>query len=369
MKKCMQEELGGFLGNGNVSSEELFRRISFFDMESLQFRPENSQSISDCEVKYQAILDTVDVHMCLIDRDLRIMWANNKAKQLFGHDMAGKHCYEAYYGRKKPCTGPSCITQQAFKKGYVKSRSPRTFTLNGKKMFFKGRAKVVSSDKYGNPTAVVKIYKDITERKTAEKKLQNSMKQLRKNLAGTIQAIARTVESRDAYTAGHQRRTTNIASAIGYEMGLPKQTIDGIKMAGVIHDLGKVSIPAEILSKPGVINDSEFSLIKQHPQAGFEILKSIDFKWPVAEIVLQHHERINGSGYPYCLQGDDILLEARVIGVADVIEAMASHRPYRPSLGIADAFEEITTESGVLYDPDVVEAAVGLFSRKGYQLQ
>jgi PAS domain S-box-containing protein len=369
MKQITQEKLEDFLGDGEITSDELLRKISFLEMENVQFRLENRQNLQECETKYQAMLDAVDVHMSLISRDFRIIWANKKAKQLFGRDMIGKHCYEAYYGKKKPCSDPSCLAQQAFRKGYVKSRSTKIFTFKDKKMFFKGKAKVVARDRDGNPTAVIKIFKDITERRLSEKKLQKSMQQLRQNLAGTIQAMARTVESRDAYTAGHQRRTTNIARAIAYEMGLSKQTIDGIRMAGVVHDLGKISIPAEILSKPGVLSDSEFSLIKQHPQAGFEILKGIDFKWPVADIVLQHHERMNGSGYPYGLQGNDILLEARIIGVADVIEAMASHRPYRPALGIDDAFEEITMNSGTVYDPDVVGTAVDLFTRKGYQLQ
>jgi HD-GYP domain-containing protein (c-di-GMP phosphodiesterase class II) len=216
---------------------------------------------------------------------------------------------------------------------------------------------------------VVKIYKNITGRKRAEEELRRNMKQMRKNLDGTIQAIARTVESRDAYTAGHQRRVTDIAGAVAYEMGLSKQVIDGIRMAGLIHDLGKISVPAEILSKPGQLNETEFSLIKQHPQAGSKILQGIDFNWPVADIVLQHHERINGTGYPHGLKGDGILLEARILGVADVIEAMASHRPYRPALGIDDAFEEITMQRGVLYDPGVVDAAIDLFTKRGYHLQ
>lgn len=370
MNKCMQEKLENFMGDGEVFSEEMLRRISYLEMENVQFRHESRESLRQCETKYQAILDTVNIHISLIGRDLKIVWANKKAKELFGRDMVGKHCCEAYYGKKEHCSSASlCITKQAFHKGYAKRKSTKMISRDGSRMFFQGTARVVSRDKGGNPTAVVKIYKDITKRMLAEEELKNSMQQLRKNLAGTIQAMARTVETRDAYTAGHQKRTTNIARAIAYEMGLPRQTIDGIRMAGVIHDLGKISIPAEILSKPGVLNDSEFSLIKQHPQAGFEILKGIDFKWPVADIVLQHHERINGSGYPNGLKGDDILLEARVIGVADVIEAMASHRPYRPALGIDDAFEEITTKSGVMYDPDVVDAAVHLFTQKGYQLQ
>ena len=369
MNKCM-EKPEDFLGDGEVANEELWRRISFLEMENVQFRHETRENFRECETKYQAILDTVDTHISLIDRDLKIIWANKKAKELFGRDMVGKHCCEAYYGKKEPCSKfSSCITKQAFQKGNAKRKSTKMITWDGSRMFFQGTARVVSRDKGGNPTAVVKIYRDITKRMLAEEELRNSVQQLRKNLAGTIQAMARTVESRDAYTAGHQKRTTDIASAIAFEMGLSKQAIAGIRMAGVIHDLGKISIPAEILSKPGVLNDSEYSLIKQHPQAGFEILKGIDFKWPVADIVLQHHERINGSGYPYGLQGEDILPEARVLGVADVIEAMASHRPYRPALGIDDAFEEITTKSGVMYDPDVVDAAVDLFTIKGYQFQ
>jgi putative nucleotidyltransferase with HDIG domain len=260
------------------------------------------------------------------------------------------------------------MTQHAFRDDItVKCHSLKMTIRDGSERYFEGIAKVVSRDNNGKPSAVVKIHKDITERKLAENELRDSMKTLRKNLAGTIQAISRTVETRDPYTAGHQRRATEIARAIAFEMGLSKQLIEGIRMAGIIHDLGKISVPAEILSKPGKLSDSEFSLIKQHPQTGYEILKGIDFKWQVADIVLQHHERLDGSGYPYNLQKDEILLEARIIGVADVMEAMSSHRPYRPALGIDEAFEEITMNRGILYDPDVVDASIDLFTKRGYQ--
>jgi len=158
----------------------------------------------------------------------------------------------------------------------------------------------------------------------------------------SISAISLVTEARDAYTAGHQRRVTKLAVAIAKEMGFPKDRVEGIKIAALIHDVGKINLPAEILSKPGKLSEIEFGLIKNHPQKGYEILKTIDFPWPVAEIVLQHHEKMNGSGYPRGLKRDEILLEAKIICVADVVEAMSSHRPYRPALGINKALEEIS---------------------------
>jgi HD-GYP domain-containing protein (c-di-GMP phosphodiesterase class II) len=145
--------------------------------------------------------------------------------------------------------------------------------------------------------------------------------------------------------------------------------IEGINIAGVVHDVGKISVPTEILSKPGKLNDPEFSLIMKHPELGYDILKEIDFPWPIAEIIHQHHERLDGSGYPRGLQGDGILMQARILSVADVIEAMASHRPYRPGLGIENALEEIESKRGTEFDADVVDAALRLFREKGYQLE
>lgn len=188
-------------------------------------------------------------------------------------------------------------------------------------------------------------------------------------LEDTVQAIAATVEMRDPYTAGHQRRVADLAAAIAGELGLSHERIFAIHLAGVVHDLGKISIPAEILSKPGRLNDIEYSLIKQHPQAGYDILKDIDFPWPLAEFVLQHHERLDGSGYPQGLKGDEILLESRILAVADLIEAMYSHRPYRPGLGLESALTELNNDRGKLYDANVVDAALRLFREKNYQLR
>lgn len=211
------------------------------------------------------------------------------------------------------------------------------------------------------------ILRDITDRIDAEKEKRQGLERLRRALEATINALTAAVEMRDPYTAGHQRRVTDLACSIAKEMGFPQERIEAIQMAGIIHDIGKILVPSEILSKPGKLSDAAFNIIKTHPQAGYDILKSIEFPFPVARIVLQHHERMDGSGYPAGLSGEKILLEARILAVADVVEAMASHRPYRPVLGIDKALEEITRNRGVLYDPEVVDACLGLFAREEFR--
>jgi putative nucleotidyltransferase with HDIG domain len=174
-------------------------------------------------------------------------------------------------------------------------------------------------------------------------------------------------EMRDPYTVGHEVRVAHLASAIAAELGVPNDVIKGLSIAAHVHDVGKIWIPVEILSKPGRLVPIQYEMIKLHSQIGYEILKDVEFPWPVATTILQHHERIDGSGYPFHLKGDDILLEAKIIGVADVVEAMASHRPYRPALGVDKALEEITKNKGILYDSDVVDACLRIF-KAGYQL-
>jgi PAS domain S-box-containing protein len=211
--------------------------------------------------------------------------------------------------------------------------------------------------------------RDITERKEAEEKIQQTLESLRKAVGTTIQVLVSAVESRDTYTSGHQSRSANLACAIATEMELSQEKIEGIRMAGIIHDIGKLSIPAEILSKPTKLTEIEFSLIKEHARSGYEMLKDVESPWPLAEIVYQHHERINGTGYPRKMKGDEILMESRILAVADVVEAMASHRPYRPTLGIEAALEEIEKNKGILYDDTVVDTCLKLFREKGYKLQ
>ena len=198
---------------------------------------------------------------------------------------------------------------------------------------------------------------------------KGNVERMKKALWATVQAIAVTVETRDPYTAGHQRRVADLARAIAMEMNIPTDQIDGIRMAAIIHDLGKISVPAEILSKPSKLTDLEFGIIKTHAQSGYDILKDIEFPWPIARMVLEHHERMDGSGYPRNLNGDDILMEARILAVSDVVEAMGSHRPYRPSRGIDAALEEIENKRGIHYDTGVVDACLRIFRENGYQLK
>lgn len=200
------------------------------------------------------------------------------------------------------------------------------------------------------------------EQKYANEKLYQNYILLQKNFQMLIQTITRVIEIRDPYTAGHQKRVSKLAVAIGREMGMETKRLEGLSMAGMIHDIGKISVPSEILSKPGQLNDAEMMLIRMHSDIGASILEPIDFPWPISKIIEQHHEKINGSGYSKGLKGDEILLEARILCVADVVEAIASHRPYRPALGLEASIEEIYKNKGILYDTDVVNACIQLLS-------
>jgi len=223
------------------------------------------------------------------------------------------------------------------------------------------------TDSGGRLTGQVVLLADITERKLSEEKLLKSYESLKKTLDDAINTMAKIVETRDPYTSGHQQKVAGLAIAIAREMKLEDIRIDQLRMAAVIHDIGKMYVPSDILSKPGKLSDMEFALIKTHPQSGYDIVKGMDFPCNVAKAVLQHHERLDGSGYPNQLRGEDTLLEAKILAVADVVEAMASHRPYRPALGIDKALEEISKNKGELYDPDVVDACLELFNNGKFE--
>lgn len=241
-----------------------------------------------------------------------------------------------------------------------------THSRDGSPVWVEVSTRLVSKD--GQSEGVEGIARDITARKHAEEELQRSVERLQMTLEQTVHALAAAVEMRDPYTAGHQRRVADLASAVAEELGLSEHHSRGIHMAGLIHDVGKIHIPAEILSKPTRLTEVEWNLIKTHPRVGHDILKAIQFPWPVARIVLQHHERMDGSGYPEGLSGAHILPEARILAVADVVEAMASHRPYRPARALQEALQEIEAHKGTLYDPDAVDACLRAVAKRGAEL-
>jgi HD-GYP domain-containing protein (c-di-GMP phosphodiesterase class II) len=213
------------------------------------------------------------------------------------------------------------------------------------------------------------LSREIADHKRTEGKLRETLGDLRLALGGIVQVLSAITEKRDPYTAGHQRRVADLARAIGLDLGLSADRVEGLRIAGTIHDVGKVSIPSEILSKPTRLTELEYRLIQSHSQVGHDILNDIEFSWPIAEMVLQHHERIDGSGYPRGLKGDDILLEARILAISDVVEAMASHRPYRAALGIEAALEEIEKNKGILYDPEAAGTCLKLFRKKEFKFK
>ena len=238
-----------------------------------------------------------------------------------------------------------------------KNGTERLFNLSG----------APNLDADGKVIGVVGTFKDVTDLKKSEAELQVSFNKLQTAMSSTIDAISIIVELRDPYTAGHQRRVASLACAIAKELKMSEDQIDKIRMGGLIHDIGKIYIPAEILTKPGRLSKIELDMMKSHPEVGYKILQQVDFIPPIAQIVYQHHERMDGSGYPLGISGDDILLESRIIAVADSVEAMASHRPYRPALGIEKALEMILNEKGKSYDSQIVDACVTLFKNRDFQ--
>jgi len=260
------------------------------------------------------------------------------------------------------------IFHETVKTGIGQKGEFRFLLKDGSVRFVESQGSVIK-DENGKIINVIVVSRDVTDRKNAEEQLLQNFNNLQKTFKGTIQAMAAIVETRDPYTAGHQKKVSNLAQVIAQEMGLQKDTIDTIRMAGIIHDIGKISVPAEILSKPGILTDIEMSLIRVHPQSGYDILKDAELPYPIAEIVLQHHERLDGSGYPQGLKDDHILLETKIIAVADVVEAILSHRPYRPAKGIDVALDEIEKNKGILYDTNVVEACMKLFREKGFKFE
>jgi PAS domain S-box-containing protein len=317
-------------------------------------RAENALKAS--EEKYRIVVENANEAIAVV-QDERTIFANNRAMDLSGYSMeelSSKKFMDLFHPEDRDILVERYKERLKGKKG--NGISSYRFIVKGGRLRWVETSSVAIT--WENRPAVLFFISDITERIRSEEEKKKSAEKLMEAMRATVEAIAMTTEIRDPYTAGHQRRVANITRAIGEKMGLSKDRIEGLFVAGVIHDIGKIYVPAEILSKPGRLNKSEFDLIKMHPKAAVDILKNIKFPWPVTTAIFQHHERINGSGYPLGLANGKICLEAKVLAVADVMEAIVSHRPYRPALSMDKAREEIVTKKGVLYDPDVVDACL-----------
>jgi putative nucleotidyltransferase with HDIG domain len=282
--------------------------------------------------------------------------------------LVGKRCYQAYHGQEIPCR--PCPAHRTLATGEPHYEIVARKDMHGRcSGWLEEYSFPWRNNDNGKIKGVIIYVRDITARIESEVAVEESMRKLKKTLNATVSALASVVERKDPYTAGHQARVAELACAVGQEMGVSQDMVEGLRVMGYLHDIGKIAIPTEILCRPGKLSEYEFQFIKSHPLIGYEVLKEIEFPCQVARVVLQHHEKLNGTGYPSGLLGHDILLEAKIISVADVTEAMASHRPYRPALGLEKALDEILQNDGILYESDVVKACLNLFTEKGFSFE
>jgi PAS domain S-box-containing protein len=329
-------------------------------------RKQAEEALRESEKKYRHLFESILDVFYRTDNEGTLLIVSPSVEKLLGYlpnEVIGKKLSGFYINPEERDIFLSLLRE----KGSAQEFETPLRTKDGSVVIVSTNAQLYR-DNQGNILGVQGISRDVTRRKQAEEQVQHILDSLRKAINTTIQVMVSAVEIRDPYTAGHQIRSAALARAIAAELGLPQEKIEGIHMVGTIHDIGKLSIPAEILSKPTKLTEIEFSLIKEHARRGFEMLKDVESPWPLAEIVYQHHERMDGSGYPRNLKGEDILIEARILTIADVVEAMSSHRPYRPGLGIGVALEEIEKNKVILYDADAVDVCLKLFREKRYEL-
>ena len=344
--KAILDDRGAFAGAVAVGRDDTERRSA-------------EEALAESEDRYRTLFHSAGDAIFIRDLEGPLLEVNRVACERLGYDRS-----ELLGLTLKETTDPEYADligermPELLRKGQIFVETVQT-AKNGRTIPTEMNARMIT---YRGRQAIMSIARDITDRKRAEEKLEEA-------LSSTIEAFGLATESRDPYTSGHQRRVTALAVAIARDMALSEESIEGLRAAGLMHDIGKLSIPSEILSKPSRLSEIEFALIKAHPQVGYDILKPVGFPWDVDTVILQHHERLNGSGYPQGLQGDEILIEARILAVADTVEAMATHRPYRPALGMEPALEEITSHADTLYDPDVVETCNRLINVGHFQFQ
>ncbi|TKJ31284.1 MAG: histidine kinase [Chloroflexi bacterium B3_Chlor] len=366
--KAVRDGAQDYLVKGQVDSNLLARCIQY----AIE-RRRAEEALRRSDEFSRSILDSMNDAVYTISvSDNKILGCNRVFLEQCGlkeEEAIGKKCYEVTHGRSDPCTPPITCPVRATIDGAEHSVSEHVhYRADDEKIYVEVCASPIR-DESGRIIQAVVVSRDVTERRLAEEELEQSFDRLQRMLQGAVNALAAMAEKRDSSTAGHQQGVVHLASAIAEEMGLSEERIEGIQVAGIVHDIGKIYVPAEVLNKSGKLTGIEFAMIRAHPQAGYDILKTVDFPWPVAEIVLQHHERMDGSGYPQGLRGSDILVEARILAVADVIEAMLSHRPYRPAHSTGEAFEEISRNKGTLYDPEAVDACLKVIMERGFHFR
>jgi PAS domain S-box-containing protein/putative nucleotidyltransferase with HDIG domain len=337
-------------------------KVKYYDgvIEDITERKRSEEIIRESEEKFRTLADQ-SPNMIFINQRGKVVYANPKCEKILGYSREELCSPDFDFLALMPAESQEIVKANFAKHAQGIDVPPYEYTLitkAGERIDAILASKLID---YQGERAILGTVTDISERKIAEEEVKQSLKKMEGLLEGIVNTMSITVETRDQYTAGHQRRVAALARAIADEMKLSEEQSKSVYMASLIHDIGKIAIPAEILSKPTTLSEVEFSIIETHPQVGYDILKGIDFPWPIAEIVLKHHERVNGSGYPQGLTGDEIPLEAKILCVADVVETMASHRPYRAALGIGKALEEITQNKGKLYDEGVVKACLKVF--------
>jgi len=327
-------------------------------------RKQKDEEMRHMNIFLDSVIENIPNMLFLKDaKDLRFVRFNRAGEDLIGYsrnDLLGKSDYDFF--PKVQADFFTAKDRDVLRGNDVVDipEEPLQTRNKGERILHTKKVPILGAN--GEPEYLLGISEDITELKQREETL-------RKSISGVIQAMALTVETRDPYTSGHQVRVAKLATMIARELNISQDQLEGIKMAAAIHDIGKMSVPAEILSKPSRLSDIEYELVKIHPEAGYNIVKDIEFPWPIADMIVQHHERINGSGYPKGLKGEEILIETRILSVADVVEAIASHRPYRPAYGPDVALKEISDMKGILYDTAVVDACLRAFNEKGFKFE
>ena len=344
----------------------------------------SKRALQESEEKYRLLVETIVEGILIIDFTGRVLFANKALADMIGYatpqEGINKNVFDFIAPEHKQQAVGDLSRLYKGEWGFLvaykvlkKNGEPFWVEVLGRNMAYEGK------------NAGLMVLRDITERKHMEEEiksakenleikvkertseLKSSLEKVERLLKETVEALSTAVEAKDPYTAGHQKNVAKLACAIIAEMGFTKERIDGMHIAAIVHDIGKIHIPAEILTKPGKLTETETQLINTHPKYGYDILHGIEFPWPIAEIVIQHHERVDGSGYPLGLSGNKICLEAKVLAVADTVESMATSRPYRASLGLRKALEEISSKQGILYDPNIVKTCLRLFRKKGFK--